>query len=107
MNKTKLTTNKISIDEQTTNKISIDEQTTTHYRGNFYYSISMNSIYILCRVDYNNGVCLVGISTANRYSNPVSVSDISTITDSEFYDVCMGEVEDFKLLSSVDITASI
>ena len=97
MNKTKLTTN----------KISIDEQTTTHYRGNFYYNISMNSIYILCQVDHNNGVCLVGISTANRYSNPVSVSDISTITDSEFYDVCMGEVEDFKLLSSVDITASI
>ena len=98
MIKTKVTTNKVSIDEQTT---------TTHCTGNFYYNISMNSIYILCRVDYDNCVCLIGINTANRYSDPVSVSDINTITDSEFYDVCMGEVENFKLLSSVDITASI
>ena len=91
----------------TTNKVSIDEQTTTHCTGNFYYNIPTNSIYILCIVDYDNRVCLVGIDTANRYSNPVSVSDISTLTTSEFNDVCMGEVEDFKLLSSVDITASI
>ena len=98
MNKTKLTTNKISIDEQT--------KTSTHCTGNFYYDISMNSIYILCQVKYN-GVCLVGIDTANRYSDPVSVGDISTLTTSEFNDVCCGRAENFKLLSSVDITASI
>ena len=91
----------------TTNNVSIEEQTTTHCTGNFYYNISMNSIYILCQVDDNNRVCLVGINTANRYSDPVSVSDIDTITDSEFYDVCAGVAENFKLLSSVDITASI
>ena len=50
MIKTKVTTNKVSIDEQTT--------TTTHCTGNFYYNIPTNSIYILCIVDYDNRVCL-------------------------------------------------
>jgi len=96
MNKTKLTTN----------KISIDGQPIVHYIGNFYYNISMNSIYILCQVG-EGYVCLIGLDSANRYSEPVSVSDISSISDSEFDNMCSGHFKNFKLLSSVDITASI
>lgn len=100
MNQTKLTTNKISIDGQPIGQCS------GHYIGNFYYNISINSIYILCQVGYKQ-VCLIGLDSANRYDEPVSVSDTSNISDSEFDNACNGHFKNFKLLSSVDITASI
>ena len=90
----------------TTTTISIDEQHATHCIKNFYYNISEGSIWMLCHVDCSE-VCLVSIASGNRYKNPIEVDDVFFISDSEFHVVCAGNSKDFKLLSSVDITASI
>lgn len=90
----------------TTKKVSIDEQHTTHSIRNFYYNISDGSIWILCQVERQKA-CLVSITTGNRYENPTEIYGVFDISDSEFHAICAGNSKNFKLLSAVDITASI
>lgn len=90
----------------TTNKISITKPAIKHSINNFYYDITRDAVNILCQVDYKK-VCLVSLNNANRHNNPVEVVDINNITDSEFDVICSTSTQNFKLLSSVDIAASI
>lgn len=53
--------------------------------------------YLLAQVGFGT-VCLINLSGANRYQDPVSVSDAYAITAEEFYQITCQQPESFTLV---------
>jgi hypothetical protein len=53
-----------------------------HRTGNIYLIDDWGQ-YFLAQVDQKK-VCLIGLDSANRWANPVSVGNVNNITEAEF-----------------------
>lgn len=69
-----------------------------------YYLIE-EDVYILAQVGMSE-VNLIGLESANRYTDPVFVKNVSNITPEEFNQLFQFD-HDYTLLSSVDVTYSL
>lgn len=52
----------------------------------FYHKNNPNSITVLAHVTYRH-VCMICISSGNRYKNPIEVDDVERITEAEFAEI--------------------
>jgi hypothetical protein len=60
-----------------------------HRIGNFYKVGEFEGPYLLAQVSHKR-VCLVGLLSANRFTESVCVDDTQNITNNEFEFICDG-----------------
>ena len=59
--------------------------------------------YILAQVNgttLKNEMCLINLTTGNRYANPVIVEDVNKLTDGEIHSIFIGDESEFVLVKN-------
>jgi hypothetical protein len=81
------------------------EKESVHKIGNIYQYTDdwhQKELYILSRV-YHESIALISLNNGNRFHNPISVKDSSKISNEDFHKCASDRMNQFVLLSKVEI----